>query len=149
MKKGDYVIRLKGTGLFFSSGSYHKPDFDSFLVASPFSSVPSAAEAALFMQVAWAVDKVLQVLRVPELPDVFAVEGGIASRLANAIEDLTGLDCALCDLDHQDFKSVQQAVLDARHAITKQFVVAGISLGGEDVVQEIGPADVAALKSSR
>lgn len=138
MKQGDFVIHRKGTGLFFSRGDYHKPIFSGFLDAWPFSEAEGAIDAAMHMFKNKSVPESMQILRIPELPNIFDCDSGLAARLSDIIEQLSDLDKEF-DATNTGFRWLRQAVLESKASLERQAIFVGVLLAGEDVVAEVSP----------
>lgn len=140
MKTGEYVIRWKGTDVFFSSGSYHAPKFSSLFDAWPYATVEAARDAAKHMRIGNASEVVLQIVRLPELPDIFEPEHGIAPELVQVIEILADLDDGpRCPVyaTNEHLKTLRRTISDAKIALMQQAIAVGAALAGEDVVNEL------------
>jgi len=140
MKNGDYVIRFKGTDMYFVSGSYARPLFAGFLDAWPYGSADAAREAAGHMCIGRPdTGATLEVVRLANLPDIFDPEHGAVATLDAAMEHLGALEKLDVSGALAPLRALQRASHDARLALAQQCVALGADLAGNDVVAEVVP----------
>lgn len=140
MKNGQFVIRWKESDYFFSSGSYHKPSFDGFLVACTFSTQQSAVEAAQLIQQNKSIARVLQIVRISNLPtsfDLFEGDDSVAGDIQNLLELLTKLGDTFVLSANHDLNGLHAAVVDTQRTVLVAALSSGVSLAGDDVVAEV------------
>ena len=143
MKIGSFVIRRKGTHVFFASGGYRDlPLFDGFFNANSYSCEVSAIDAAEVMQDANTVDDVLQIVRVPArlgLHDIFEPMNGPVARIADAVAILLELEDMLTVEKYSALRPMRHAVLESCKGLTEWSTQVGGNLAGDDVVAEVVP----------